>query len=721
MNGFRISFWLGALIGMVSLASSAVAGAPKPNIVHIMIDDLGWQDIASHKMDGQPVYETPNLDRLTRQGRRFTQAYSPSPTCAPSRTSFLSGRHPAHTGIYHVTGSSLPRVRDQFALVPPYYPYGLPPDATTIPQVLKRAGYVSGHVGKWHVGGKSEGYPFPLDLGFDFGFSDRSYNDPELWNPEEGDKLQFFGSWRRMKNRAKDFATADPSDPFQIDADGRPFDKPLDLAVGFMRQNKEKPFFLSFCTFYVHGPIGTRDRVRLEKYCKKMGYDFPTDPGIINSSKWSGHHNPYYASNVDTVDWMVGNVLEYLETTDDPRNPGHKLIDNTYVIVDADNGGCIHIRSSEPVTDNSPLQEGKVTTYEGGIRIPFLVRGPDVEPGSTCDTPINLLDMFPTFMAMAGMEPDPSLELDGCNILPLMKDEADAAVHANGTPREAMHWYFPIESCMTAVIRKGGWKLTHHYGMERGDSRPAGLELYRLYNDDGSAADLGERENLADKHPEIRKSLAAELIDFLNDSGVSEPYRNPAFATDAERVALPSIVKRGSEGSRVWVEFESGEGKSAITEAFLLYTLNPKPFDTTRGHRQEWFRLPVTPVDGRVETTMPPGATHGVFYLRDANDLIITSREKDFGVKGNYAYTPGLHALIQLGEQAVTSSAKAGEDASAIKTVLLDAEKLYAAGTGSEPEYCGAIRALRGAIRKQKELPEAGKPYLNRFPTDPLF
>ncbi len=118
---------------------------------------------------------------------------------------------------------------------------------------------------------------------------------------------------------------------------------------------------------------------------------------------------------------------------------------------------------------------------------------------------------------------------------------------------------------------------------------------------------------------------------------------------------------------------------------------------------------------------MPPGATHGIFYLRDANDLIITSRENDFGVKGNYAYNPGLHALIQLGRQAIVSSGKVKRDASAIKSALIEAETLYAAKRGSETEYGDAIRALRGAIRDQNGIPEAGNLYLNRFPTDPLF
>ena len=159
------------LIISIFLFASAAFAAPKPNIVHIMVDDLGWQDIAAHKIGGDAVYETPNLDRLTKMGRRFTEAYSPSPVCAPSRVSFLRGQYPANTGVYSVTGGQLPRPhQSKIPLIPPHYLYGLPVDEPMIPEVLKRAGYFSGHVGKWHAGGKHRGYPFPTTRALILGF-----------------------------------------------------------------------------------------------------------------------------------------------------------------------------------------------------------------------------------------------------------------------------------------------------------------------------------------------------------------------------------------------------------------------------------------------------------------------------------------------------------------------------------------------------------------------
>ena len=736
--GLFSPFVLGLAADCSVVEAATSAAPPKPNIVHIMIDDLGWQDIASHKIDGKAVYETPNLDRFTSNGRRFTQAYSPAPTCAPSRSSFLRGQYPARTGIYHVTGSSVPMSRGDTPMLAPYYRYGLPAEAPTVAGELQKAGYATGHVGKWHAGGRHEGYPFATDIGFDFGFSDiagkvRNYNDLDLWNPADGDKLKFFGMWSRQKpTRLDDFATDEPDDPFRVNAQGRPFDKPLDMAVGFIRENKEQPFFLSYCTFYVHGPIGTRDRERLAHYCKKMGYEFPEDPGVMNLGK-SGHTNPYYASMVDSVDWMVGEVLAYLEKTDDPRNPGHKLIDNTYVVVDADNGGTMIIQKQlEPVTDNSPLRGGKLTVFEGGIRVPFIVSGPGIEAGTTVSTPIHMIDLFPTFLAIAGREVDPALELEGCNILPLFEGKAETAYFADGKERESLFWYFPVESHMASVIRKGDWKLIENYGMYWGKAAPAGVALYRLTNQDGSFADLGESNNLADQEPAIRDELLAELHNYLEDLDVCRPYQNPEMASPAQFKKIPAVIKVGYEKDRVWAEFEKGDGKSPIVEAFLLYSVNPPPFDTTGGHREEWLRQPATLSQGRVEATMPPGATHGVFCMRDAGGYLVTSQERqpkdadaeaiiDWRLDENYPYRPGLFALIELGKQALESSRKAGLDTGALEEALVTANLIYPTERQGEIVYANVFRELRSAIRNQKGIAEAETRVLNLFPKEPLF
>jgi len=709
---------LAASLLLLSLISSA---APKPNIVHIMVDDLGWQDIASHRLDGKPIYETPHLDRMTRIGRRFTQAYSPAPSCAPSRVAFLRGQHPANTGVYHVSGGRIPRPwRTGSERISPFYRYGLPLEEPTIAEALKGAGYITAHVGKWHAGGKSAGYPFPLDQGFDFGFTERDgrhkyYNDPALWRPEDLQRNNFFGAWAGVPRdkRLTSFATDSPDDPYQLNADGRPFDKPLDLVLRFMDKHKDKPFFVNYCPYEVHGPIQTRDRKRFNHYVKKLGMEYPTD-ATRTYYDHPGHSDPYYASMVDTVDYYIGQVIQYLEETDDPRHPGHKLIDNTYLLVDSDNGGVT------PYTENTPLKGGKQNTWEGGVRIPFLVRGPGVKSGSTCETPINLIDLYPTFMQMAGTSPDESLELDGCNILPLIHDTSDKALHLDGTERTSLFWFFPWDAHMSSAIRKGEWKLIQHYVAA---SREPDVRLFRLY-DGEKHSDISEANDVGDQFPEVRKALLRELEQRIAATGAPLPFENPTSpkANQTAVAAIPAILSRGANEDHVWATYESGSGKSAIISAQLIYTLNPPSMDTTEGRREEWMATPATISTGRVEAAMPPGATHAVFTMRDANDFLINSEAMpDVGEAGHqvkdskllthgYAYKPGLFALIKLGERINAKTAP-------LSAALAQAKAQVAATPIQEEQICDAIRSLRAALRHQ----QAAHPLLNRYPTDPKF
>ena len=372
-----------------------VVSLSKPNIVHILTDDLGWQDIACYyrAMHGEEsVYETPHMDRLAAKGRRFMQAYSPAPTCAPSRAAYMAGQYTPHTGVLSVLGGRLARPYNaRHAYMDPFYSCRLDLDTPIIADVLKEAGYTTAHIQKWHIGGRSEGYPGPLDYGFDFSWDWRNmyYNDPELYDPSDRKTANTNGVYSPMSpDRITGFAASyDPSDPYTLDPndDDRPFDSVVDLSLRWMDKVRGagKPFFMNFCTKFVHSPFSTRDRKRLEHYCKKMGVPFPTDPGRIANMD-PGFRNPYYAAMLDTLDWQVGKIMTFLETTDDPRNPGHKLIDNTYIMVSSDNGGLEKAPIArgrdrgrpERVTDNTPINAGKHKTFEGGIRIPFMV-GPD--------------------------------------------------------------------------------------------------------------------------------------------------------------------------------------------------------------------------------------------------------------------------------------------------------------------------------------------------------
>ncbi len=730
---------LGLITGATSFASAADQ-RPAPNIVHFLIDDLGWQDIACYR-DGAAMYETPNIDRIAQHGMRFTQAYSPAPTCAPSRVAYMAGQWPTHTGVYHVQGGVLTRAyHPSSPRIPPFYAARLPEDQPNLAQVLKGAGYITGHLQKWHSGGRSAGYPGPADYGFDFGWDgDREYNDPDLWPPENPQHKREYlsGIWAGIRpNRLADFPTYDEGDPFRMnpDDDDRPFDGGVDLALKWLNKSKGQPFFLNYATFMVHGPIGTRDRKRLQYYCDKLGIPFPEDPGSTNTTR-SGQKNPYYAAMVDSMDWMVGEVMTYLETTDDPRNPGHKLIDNTYIILSSDNGGVTGVpavnaagkREHEEVTDNAPLRGGKQTPQEGGVRIPFIVQGPAIEAGAVNDSMVSLIDLFPTFMDIAGLPVQPALELDGCNLLPLFQGEANSPLLADGSVRDTLYFHYPIQNPMASAIRKGDWKLILHHAPEAN----GGVEttLYRLQHEDGSFADIGEVTNLAEQYPEIRDDLLSDLLRHFEEYDVEVPYKNSANpgGLHAHADQVPAVLRQYSEGDQLTVHFEAGEGKAKIIDANLIYTLNGS--DLLRKHRnfEEWFEAPAEVFGGKAVATAPPGMTHAIFYLRDANGFLVTSApvpaETEVGqvslitptFENAFAYRPGLIAMIQCGESAVRHALVAGQDVSALSDALA-AGRMTLEQEVAEVSYAPAIRQIRKEIRAFKGLVvEASLPELNRF------
>lgn len=722
----------------------ASVGRPQPNIVHILTDDLGWQDVACYYREihgEEPVYETPHIDRIAQNGMRFMQAYSPAPTCAPSRAAYMAGQYTSKTGVLHVLGGRPTRpYTPRHAHVDPIYPSRIGLDTPTIASVLKTAGYLTAHIQKWHFGGLNNGYPGPLQYGFDFGWQQNrgiTYNDPTLWVRADKKRADFQGIWRPMlPHRLADFPSShDPKVPYALDADDRPYDSVVDLSLRWMDKVKEagQPFFMNFCPSFVHGPIATRDRKRLEYYCDKMGLPFPEDPGKF-SDVTSGQVNPYYAAMVDSLDWQVGQILSFLETTDDPRNPGHKLIENTYIMVSSDNGGLrrtgivqgVGKGTPEPVTDNTPLRGGKLTTYEGGLRIPFIIQGPGIAANSSSDTPINLVDLFPTYMAMAGVPRTAGLELDGANILPVLCGQRDDVQFADGKTRDAIFFHYPIASHPSSIIRKGGWKLIHHYDKQPQD------ELYQLYKPDGSVCDLGEATNLADHHPQKRDELLADLNAWLKRSAAPMPYRNAHKAAPALPHAeqVPAVTRIGSAGTRVEAHFEVAADKAVVVEAQLLYTTNGS--DVLRDHPgyEEWFIAPAHVGDGMAYAAVPPGTTHAILYVRDANGFLITSEPVParFGsaiqpwvngtaiVADGYAYRPGLLALIECAESAHRHAQASQQAVSALHDALLKARAVVQQPVAEEP-YAVAMRALRREIRAL-DVPEAKLEVLNQFGTE---
>ncbi len=726
--------------------ASLFASAPQPNIVHILTDDLGWQDVACYyraEQGKESIYETPNMDRMAKDGMRFMQAYSPAPTCAPSRAAYLSGRTTLRTGVYHVLGGWPVRARTaNHKYIDPAYSGRLPMDAPTIANALKDSGYVTAHIQKMHVGGIHHGFPGPLDYGFDFSWTTGArmrYNDAELWDPSDKKRADYHGIWAPLKPRHTNFPSSrDPNAPYALDEDDRPFDSVVDLAVRWMNKVHDdgKPFFVNFCPSFVHGPIATRDRKRLEHYCKKMGYEFPTDAGRL-SDKTKGQINPYYAAMIDSLDWQIGQLIAFLEATDDPRNPGHKLIDNTYIMVSSDNGGAVHagtITGMEACADNSPLRDGKKSMFEGGLRIPFIIQGPGIDAGSVNQTPINLIDMLPTYVAMAGQNDWKDLDVDGCNVLPVMLGEQQEVLQANGRVRDTMLYSFPIEHIGSSVIRKGDWKLILNHVQEM-NGLPQ-VQLYRINNADGSACDLSETNNLAESHPEKAKALREELEAWLKKYESPLPYKNAQLANNplpgTENV--PAVVEKTSDGSTIRVRVETGADKARIVEARLIYTTNGSDELRTNKHYEEWFPAPATVLVDGAEAVVPPGMTHGILYLRDENGFMVASESmeprmtpgSDIWAKGTefiqdgYAYRPGLVALIETGRSAQKKAnnwrkrlLRSDQDVSDLAQALAAAEQV-AAQPVEEKTYAQAMRDLRNAIR-ELDVPEARLDVLNQF------
>ncbi|MFC1806020.1 sulfatase, partial [Planctomycetota bacterium] len=385
--------------------------AVKPNVVLILIDDLGCSDVGCY---GSTFYETPNVDRLATQGMRFTDAYAACPVCSPTRASILTGKYPATVNLTDfIPGHWRPYAK----LIVPKFNQQLPLGEVTIAEALKAAGYRTACFGKWHLGGRQFG---PDKHGFDESGGAPNRNDKAV---------------RGLTDRALDF----------------------------IERHKDKPFFLFLSHHTVHIPIQA-SKERIEKYRKKL------KPG----QKFPQQDSPAYAAMVEEMDIQVGRVMARLDEL--------KLADNTVLIFYSDNGGLHKIFTGKGnwTTSNAPLRNEKGSLYEGGIRVPLIVRWPGkVKPGTECSVPVTSVDLYPTFLEAAGSTGDPKHEVDGVSMAPLLTGKGNL-------DREAIYWHYPHyhHTAPCGAIRAGDHKLIEYY--EDGT-----LELYNLKDD------LGEKTNLA--------------------------------------------------------------------------------------------------------------------------------------------------------------------------------------------------------------------------------
>jgi len=478
MNRIALTL-IAVLIAAAPFTHAAEPAARKPNIVFFLADDLGQRDLGCY---GSTFYETPNLDRLAKEGVRFTDAYAACPVCSPSRASIMSGQWPQRTGVTDYIGAPTPEKWGRNTrLRPAPYSDRLALDTPTLAKALKAAGYATFFAGKWHLG--PEGW-WPENQGFDVnkGGCDRGgpYGGKQYFSPYGNPRLSDGPAGEHLPDR---LATE---------------------AATFIEANKERPFFAYFAFYSVHTPLMAREDLRKKYEAKRArlglsaawGQEGPREVRLVQE-------HAVYAGLVEAMDLAVGKVLAKLDELG--------LRENTLIIFTSDNGGLSTSEGSP--TSNLPLRGGKGWMYEGGIREPLLVRWPAVvKAGSVIDTPVSSPDFFPTLLAAAKAQPQPGQVLDGVSLMPLFNNDA--------LPERPLFWHYPHYGnqggAPGAAIRRGPWKLIHWMEDDR-------VELFDL------SKDLGETSNLAEKEPQRVAQLRAELAAWQKEVGAKAATPNTAY------------------------------------------------------------------------------------------------------------------------------------------------------------------------------------------------
>ena len=323
---------------------------------------------------------------------------------------------------------------------------------------------------------------------------------------------------------------------------------------------------------------------------------------------------------VEMFDHYVGQIISYLCETDDPRWEGHKLIENTYIIFTSDNGGMEQV-PGEIITDNYPLDRGKISLEEGGVRVPFIICGPDIKGEQESEVMVNGLDFYPTILSWTKTKKPSGLKLDGCDLSNFLKQnpqDSSLVMQGNGKLRESMIWHFPHGVAQESTIRENGWKLIYNYM----PGRPQ-LQLFQLYDNypqDPKRVDIEESKNLAGMFPRKAELLRKKLFEQLLQMGASFPFLNPSYKGSLphkEKICVPQ--KHGKKGREVWAEFKSNG--SEIVRAQIAYTLNG-------GHKsEEWYITEAKIKGNRVTGNLPMKTSHYVFNLIDEHNFLISYPE----------------------------------------------------------------------------------------------
>jgi arylsulfatase A-like enzyme len=468
------------LLCINSIGSAQQQG--KPNVLFILVDDYGWKDVGAY---GSEFYETPNIDKLAKSGIKFTNAYTASPVCSPTRASIMTGKYPSKTYNTDWFGAPQPwNYQNHWTknkpLIPAEYRPNMALEEYTLAEAFQDAGYKTFFAGKWHLGETEEYWPEHQGFDINIGGTNRGgpyggnryfspYDNPRMENGPEGEYL------------------------------------PLRLAqetASFIDSNNKDPFFAYLSFYSVHTPLMTTEELEL-KYLRKRSRLNLTDefePEYANKNRTTQAH-AVYAGMVEAMDTAVGMVLQSLE-----RN---NLLENTIIVFFSDNGGLSTAEGSP--TSNLPLRAGKGWLYEGGIRVPLIFSWKGKIPeGIENNSPVISMDFYPTLIELAGLKDSfkGNGEIDGVSLSPLLQNQSGAIA------RDALYWHYPHYGNQGgnpgSVIQEDGWKLIYFYEDERS-------ELYHLEND------LGERNDLTKTEVEKAKYLQNKLQQWLKSTKASFP------------------------------------------------------------------------------------------------------------------------------------------------------------------------------------------------------
>ncbi|MGQ7867765.1 sulfatase [Sunxiuqinia sp. sy24] len=481
----NLKFFAVYIISCVLAVSGCVNVEQKdrPNIIFILVDDLGWSDLG---YTGSTFYETPNIDRLASEGMVFTDAYAACPVCSPSRAAIMSGKYPARLNLTdYIPGNRHwgPHKDQKLASHP--FKLQLDLEEYSIAEALKDAGYKTMFAGKWHAGEEEEYYP--QHQGFDINIGGNKtghpaggyfspYKNPQLTDGYEGEYLT---------------------------------DRLADEVINFMKQNKEDPFFAYLSFYTVHLPMQGKP-AKVKKYQEKLAsMNYAGEEFSKEGKTWYKKHQnrPHYAAMVESMDENVGRVLQSLKEMGIDKN--------TIVVFTSDNGGMATSNQTGNIpTSNLPLRAGKGYLYEGGIREPLIIRWPGkVKAGSVCSIPVTGTDYYPTLLDLAGLELLPNQHQDGISIKPLLEEKQ--------IEERPVFWHYPhysggLGGRPSGAVRLGDYKLIEFY-------EDTQVELYDVKND------ISEKNDLSEKYPNKTKELKALLYSWRKEVNAQMPFENTHY------------------------------------------------------------------------------------------------------------------------------------------------------------------------------------------------